>query len=115
MTTEKREIIGNYEVSEGKLTTRREVLLMGALAAGTVIGSSVAAVSAAPETKSGGGGEIKEKDYSSLASKNMSGLSTSQIEQHIKLYKGYVAKTKEINERLAAADILTQTPAPNAI
>src|SRR2546430_102337 len=113
MTTEKREIIGNYEISEGKLTTRREVLLMGALAAGAVIGSG-AATSAASETKASAGGEIKEKDFSGLLSKKMEGLSTNQIEQHLKLYKGYVAKTKEINERLDAADIITQTPAANA-
>jgi Fe-Mn family superoxide dismutase len=112
MTTEKREIIGNYEISEGKLTTRREVLLMGALAAGAVIGSGVSA--AAAETKAAEGGGIKEKDFSHLLSKKMDGLSTNQVEQHLKLYKGYVAKTKEINERLDAADIITQTPAPNA-
>ncbi len=112
MTTEKREIIGNYEISEGKLTTRREVLMMGALAAGAVIGSS--AVSAAAETKTAAPGEILEKDFSALAGKKMDGLSASQIEQHLKLYKGYVVKTKEIKEKLDAADILTQTPAANA-
>ena len=112
MTTEKREIIGNYEISEGKLTTRREVLMMGALAAGAVIGSS--AVSAAAETKTAAPGEILEKDFSALAAKKMDGLSASQIEQHIKLYKGYVGKTKEIKEKLDAADLLTQTPAANA-
>lgn len=113
MTTEKREIIGNYEISEGKLTTRREVLLMGALAAGAVIGSSAA--SAATENKAAAAaGEIKEKDFSYLAKKNMDGLGPNQIGQHLVLYKGYVAKTKEINERLDAADILTQTPAANA-
>lgn len=115
MTTEKREIIGNYEVSEGKLTTRREVLLMGALAAGAVIGSSAAA-SAATDSKAAGGGsgEIKEKDFSGLLNKKMEGLSNNQIDQHLKLYKGYVGKTKEINERLDAADILTQAPVANA-
>jgi Fe-Mn family superoxide dismutase len=112
MTTEKREVIGNYEISEGKLTTRREVLLMGALAAGAVIGSQAA--TAAAEPASGAGGEIKEKDFSALLSKKMDGLSTNQIDQHLKLYKGYVGKTKEINDRLNAEDILTQTPAANA-
>jgi superoxide dismutase, Fe-Mn family len=112
MTTDRREVIGNYEVSEGKLTSRREVLLMGALAAGAAIGSS--AVLAAPEGAGGAAATpIKEKDYSFLVSKKLDGLSTNQIEQHLKLYKGYVAKTIELNERLAAADLLSQAPAPN--
>lgn len=116
MTTEKREIIGNYEVSEGKLTTRREVLLMGALAAGSVIGSAAAnaATDSSAAKPTGASGEIKEKDFSALLSKKMDGLSTNQIEQHLKLYKGYVAKTKEINALLDSADILSQTPAANA-
>lgn len=115
MTSEKREIIGNYEVSEGKLTTRREVLLLSALAAGSVLGAtSVAKAASEPVKATVGSGEIKEKDFSALLSKKMDGLSTSQIEQHLKLYKGYVLKTKEINALMDSADILTQPPAANA-
>ena len=123
MTTDNRDenLIGNYEISEGKLTTRREVLLMGALAAGTLVGAAANAASdpkadaktAAPLV-SGGLVEIKEKDFSGLLSKKMDGLSPNQIEQHLKLYKGYVAKTKEINTFLDAPDLLAQPPAPNA-
>lgn len=115
MSTEKREIIGNYEISEGKLASRREVLLMGALAAGAALGSSVASASAAEPAKViVGAGDIKEKDFSALLNKKMDGLSSNQIEQHLKLYKGYVVKTKEISDALNSADLLKATPAPNA-
>lgn len=110
MTDEKREIIGNYEIAGDRLTTRREILLMGALAAGTV--ASTRAVEAAKEAGAAATDEIKEKDYSALITRKMEGLSTNQIEQHLKLYKGYVAKTNEINKHLEAADILTGAP-PN--
>ncbi|MBX9571149.1 MAG: Fe-Mn family superoxide dismutase [Candidatus Obscuribacterales bacterium] len=116
MTTKKNEIIGNYEISEGKLTTRREVLMMGALAAGTLVGAAANAASdpAKPTTISGATVEIKERDFSALISKKMEGLSSNQIEQHLKLYKGYVAKTKEIDALLNAPDVITQAPAANA-
>lgn len=115
MTREKREIIGNYEIAEGKLSTRREVLLMGAMAAaGTLVSAANAATEAPKAPASGALVDIKEKDFSALLSKKMDGLSTNQIEQHLKLYKGYVTKTKEINGLLDAADILTQPPAANA-
>lgn len=115
MSTEKREIIGNYEINEGKLASRREVLLMGALAAGAALGSSLSAAASA-DTPGAivAAAEIKEKDFSALLSKKMDGLSTNQIEQHLKLYKGYVTKTKEINDALNSADLLKATPAPNA-
>ncbi len=113
MTTEKNEIIGNYKVSEGKLSTRREVLLMGALAAGTVLTSSAGQALADAAATASGASEIKEKDFSALVNKKMEGLSQSQIEQHLKLYKGYVAKTKELNDLLFAADILEQKPSAN--
>lgn len=119
MTTEKRDIIGNYEIVDGQVKTRREVIAMGALAAGGLLsvaaaqadGIKQAAATASPQAVAG---EIKEKDFSSLLSKKMEGLSSNQIEQHLKLYKGYVAKTKEIDGMLQASDLLTQPPAPNA-
>ena len=37
MTSGKRDIIGNFEVLEDEVVTRREVLLMGALAAGSLV------------------------------------------------------------------------------
>ena len=121
MTSDNKEVVGNYEVSEGKLKTRREVLLMGALAAGGVVaaaGTQVAAQSAAP-----GGtpvalapastvGSVAAKDFSNLIKKPMEGLSPKQIEPHLKLYQGYVGKTNEIQAMLNTVDI--NTPAPNA-
>lgn len=114
MTTEKNDVIGNYEISEGKLTTRREVLLMGALAAGSVLGSAASAATDATAKTKPVAGEIQEKDFSALLTKKIEGFSSNQLEQHLKLYKGYVTKTKEINALLNAPDILTQNPAANA-
>lgn len=127
MTSKKTEIIGNFEFienkSEGKLRTRREVLLMGAIAATGAIATSTGIVKAA-ETESkaagviaggapaAGGKSYTAKDFSSLVTKNMTGLSSKQVEQHLKLYEGYVGKINELQAGLDAVDI--STPAPNA-
>lgn len=61
MTSKKPEIIGNFEFienkGEGKLRTRREVLLMGAIAATGAIATSTGIVKAA-ETESKAAGVI---------------------------------------------------------
>lgn len=44
------------------------------------------------------------KNYDHLKGGALKGLSDSQLEQHFTLYKGYVAKLNEIEERLATAD-----------
>ena len=44
------------------------------------------------------------KNYDHLKGGRLKGLSDSQLDQHFSLYKGYVAKLNEIEERLAAAD-----------
>ncbi len=44
------------------------------------------------------------KDYDHLKNGAVKGLSDSQLDQHFTLYKGYVAKLNEIEEKLAAAD-----------
>jgi Fe-Mn family superoxide dismutase len=85
--TKEREIVGNYEVSDKGVMTRREVLLMGAMAAGKPNEPYVA------------------KDFSALVKNPMTGLSASQIEQHLKLYKGYVAKSNEIYNKLKEVDL----------
>ena len=115
MTRENKEVIGNYEIVEGVLTTRREVLIMGALAAGALTGNAALAqtvkvAAAGPVDK----GEIKEMDFSALLTKKMEGLSSNQIDQHLKLYKGYVAKHKDITALLDNVDIMSQPPAANA-
>jgi len=45
------------------------------------------------------------KNYDYLKGGSLTGLSDSQIEQHITLYKGYVAKLNEIEEALVNTDI----------
>jgi Fe-Mn family superoxide dismutase len=115
MTSDKRQLIGNFEVSEGKLTTRREVLLMGALAAGSVIATGAAAaenVAAVPGAALKPGQPVAGKDFNHLIAKPMEGLSPKQIEPHLKLYAGYVTKTNEIQTALNTVDITT--PPPNA-
>ena len=105
--TKEREIVGNYEVSDHGVMTRREMLLMGAMAAGSLVAAApaLAADAAAPAGKSAS--PYAEKDFSALVKKEMTGLSPKQIEQHLKLYKGYVAKSNEIYGKLAEADLAT--------
>ena len=49
--------------------------------------------------------EAKNYDHLKGAVK---GLSDSQLEQHFTLYKGYVAKLNEIEEKLASPDAVAQ-------
>ena len=44
------------------------------------------------------------KNYDCLKGGALKGLSDSQLDQHFSLYKGYIAKLNEIEERLATAD-----------
>ncbi len=109
----KKEIVGNYEViNDREVITRREVLLMGAMAAGGLVTASPA-FAAAPKVIAEAGGAAKAtgdtpyvaRDFSSLVSKKMPGLSESQISQHIKLYQGYIAKANELNTKLKDPDL----------
>lgn len=105
MPDKDRQIVGNFQVVGGEVVTRREVLLMGALAAGTLVAIEPAEGETTPATKAATGGDLYlPRDFSPLISKNMSGLSGNQIEQHLKLYKGYVAKCNEINGKLKDAE-----------
>jgi len=92
----KHEIIGNYERIDRDVMSRREVLLMGAMAAASGIASAGPAIAAAG-TPSAAGIEYAPKDFSGL---KLDGLSASQIEQHIKLYKGYITKANELTAKL---------------
>lgn len=117
MTREKNEVIGNYEIVDGVLTTRREVLVMGALAAGALTGTAALAQNVKTAVAGNAAvdkGEIKEMDFSGLLTQKMEGLSSNQIDQHLKLYKGYVTKHKEITAQLDNLDIMNSTPPPNA-
>src|SRR6185437_9268174 len=115
MTSEKHEVIGNYEVADGKLKTRREVLMMGALAAGGALVATAAKSSAENVVAAAtgiSGAAYKAKDFSHLVNKPMEGLKPEQIEPHLKLYSGYVAKANDIQELLLTTDVAK--PAPNA-
>jgi len=110
MTAKNREQVGNFEIINDKeVVTRREVLLMGAMAAGTFVAaaaparasSDAPAVAAATKP----GESYVAKDFSHLATKKMEGFSPSQIEQHIKLYKGYVGKINDIEGKLKDVDL----------
>jgi superoxide dismutase, Fe-Mn family len=114
MTREKQEVIGNYEVVDGALATRREVLAMGALAAGAFAAAGSLIATPATAATVPAGSDIKEQDFSALLTKKMDGLSSNQIDQHLKLYKGYVTKHKEITTQLDNLDIVNSLPAPNA-
>lgn len=101
-----REQIGNYEVVGKDVITRREVILMGAMAAATglvaagPVGAAQNTTAAAAATTTPAGSDLYvAKDFSSLAGK-MDGFSASQIEQHLKLYKGYVTKGNELYAKL---------------
>jgi Fe-Mn family superoxide dismutase len=106
-----KETIGNYEVTKQGVVTRREVLIMGAVAAGSL--ASVGAVQAAGPAVASAAAPGKDpyvaKDFSALVGK-LDGLTASQIEQHLKLYKGYIGKANEIHGKLNEADLTN----PNA-
>lgn len=117
MTSKNRELIGNFEVSDGKLTTRREVLLMGALAAGTAMTvgaarSETVTAASVPGAAAHAAGPYSAKNFNHLVEKPMEGLSAKQIEPHLKLYAGYVAKANEIQSALKTVD--PNVPPPNA-
>lgn len=117
MSSKDKETIGNFVVSKDGLMSRREILMMGAAAAVTT-GLTARAVQAAGPTgltTSGGasaataaGKEVYvARDFSALVAKKLDGLSANQIEQHLKLYKGYVTKSNEIMSKIKEVDIST--------
>lgn len=107
--TKEREIVGNYEVSDHGVLTRREILLMGAMAAGGLVAAKPAF--AAEPAAAAAAGKAAEpyvaKNFSALADKNMAGLSANQIKQHLKLYEGYIKKSNEIYGLLKDVDLTT--------
>ena len=112
--TKEREIVGNYEVSDHGVMTRREMLLMGAMAAGSLVAAAPAlAADTSPSAKSAD--PYVEKDFSHLVKKEMAGLSGKQIEPHLKLYKGYVAKSNEIYNKLKDVDLATANATYSAL
>lgn len=110
MSSKDKETVGNFVVSKDGLMTRREVLMMGAAAAVTT-GLTAGAVHAAAPTVTTAAPAGKDvyvaRDFSALVAKKMDGLSANQIEQHLKLYKGYVTKSNEIMSKIKEVDIST--------
>lgn len=107
--TKKREIVESPEVIEQSVITRRDVLLMGALAAGSLVAANPASAggTVGAATQGPGSEPYVARDFSSLVEKKMTGFTASQIEQHLKLYKGYVAKSNEIYTKLKDVDLST--------
>jgi Fe-Mn family superoxide dismutase len=50
------------------------------------------------------------KDFNSLLTKKLEGISQSQVSQHIKLYQGYVKKANEIYHKLKDVDLASANP-----
>ena len=113
MTSDKHELIGNFESLDKDVISRRDVLLMGAVAAGT-LASAAPALAAGPSVAAAQTVAALEtyvaKDFGHLTANKMEGLSASQIEQHLKLYKGYIAKANELTGKLKVADIAGANP-----
>ncbi len=99
------ETIGNFEVVGDEAFTRREVLLMGALAAGSLVTAGAASAEPVAAATTGSAEAYVARDFGHLVSANMPGLSGKQVEQHLKLYKGYVGKANEIHGKLKDAEI----------
>jgi Fe-Mn family superoxide dismutase len=97
------ELIGNYEITDAGAVTRREMLVMGAVAATAAAVGGIGAQAAALTPS--GAEPYAAKDFSDLASKKLEGISAGQIEQHLKLYQGYVKKSNEIYNKLKDVDI----------
>src|SRR5438270_8806 len=101
MSSNEKELIGNYEVTKAGVVTRREVLLMGAMAAASssLIAGSQNQAKAADAPAAAPQGAYKAHDFKALAG-TMTGLSASQITQHLKLYDGYITKSNAIHDAL---------------
>ncbi|HEY9713578.1 MAG TPA: hypothetical protein V6C72_08905, partial [Chroococcales cyanobacterium] len=73
MSSNKKELIGNFEVSDSGVVTRREVLLMGAMAAGTLVaaapGIAAQAASGTAAAAAPGGQPYVARDFSHLIGK----------------------------------------------
>lgn len=109
-----KEIIGNFEVSKAGLVTRREILTMGAVAAAGALVTPALAAAGAAAAPAPAGELYVAKDFSGLQGK-LDGLSASQIEQHIKLYKGYIGKSNELRSKLKDVDLSTANATYSAV
>jgi Fe-Mn family superoxide dismutase len=110
-----KEVIGNYELSKSGLLTRREVLTMGAVAAaGALVSPAFAAAGSSAAPAASSGDPYVAKDFSGLQGK-LDGLSASQIEQHLKLYKGYIGKANELRSKLKDVELASANATYSAV
>lgn len=116
MGSNDKELIGNYEVSKEGVVTRREVLLMGAMAAATghLIANAGEAKADAAKAAVPPAGAYKARDFATVAA-GLPGLSGNQITQHLKLYEGYVAKSNAIHNDLKSVDLTTANATYSAV
>lgn len=114
MGSKDRELIGNYEVTKEGVVTRREVLMMGAMAAATGIVAGATEAKAVDAAPAPGAGAYKARDFKALAG-SLDGISAKQIEQHLKLYEGYVAKSNAIHDALKTVDLTSANATYSAL
>lgn len=94
------------EPTMDNVLSRREMLIVGACAASSVVANGMAANAAVSTLPTVVPGEpYLVKDFSDLTNKKLEGLSASQIEQHLKLYQGYVKKANEIYNKLKDVEL----------
>ncbi len=92
--------------------SRRDILLAGAVTASSLL-ASVPASKAASQTSIEAGASTEPytaRDFSTLLSKKIDGLSSNQLGQHMKLYQGYVKKANEIYRKLKDVDLASANP-----
>jgi Fe-Mn family superoxide dismutase len=106
MTNKDKSLIDNFLTDDKGVITRRDVLIMGALAAGSAAAGVPKAQAALSAGQAAAASEpYIARDFTELTNKKLDGLSASQIEQHLKLYQGYVKKSNEIYNKLKDVDI----------
>jgi len=91
--------------------SRRDVLMMSALTATSLLASNAIgkAASQTPSPESGVEPYVA-RDFSALLNKKLEGLSQNQLSQHLKLYQGYVKKANEISRKLKDVDLASANP-----
>ena len=96
--------------NNGNELSRREILLVGAATASSLLVSATAGKANAQKGVSDASEPYVARDFSVLLGKKIAGLSPSQLSQHVKLYQGYVKKANEIYRKLKDVDLASANP-----
>ena len=81
----------------GSELSRRDILLMGAASASSLLAVNAAASKAAWVASETTGGDLYvARDFAPLLNKKIDGLSQNQLTQHLKLYQGYVKRPMKL-------------------